>query len=66
LSEKEYEYIYKQTGASKYRHLVAMFAYPEREAIETQTCFEELLRKEYLRFRFEDSGIPSGLGFLYK
>jgi len=43
-----------------------MFAYPEREAIETQTCFEELLRKEYLRFRFEDSGIPSGLGFLYK
>lgn len=66
LSEKEYEIIYKQTGASKDRHLVVMFAYPEREAIETQTCFEELLRKEYLRFTFEDSGIPSGLGFLYK
>ena len=66
LSEKEYEYIYERTGASKDRHLVVMFAYPEREALETQTCFEELLRKEYLRFRFEDAGAASGLEFLYE
>lgn len=66
LSDKEYEYIYTQTGASRDHHLVVMFAYPEREAIETQTCFEELLRKEYLRFRVEDRGIPSGLEFLYE
>jgi Glu-tRNA(Gln) amidotransferase subunit E-like FAD-binding protein len=58
LSEDEYEYIYEQTGASRDRHLVVMFAYPEREALETQTCFEELLRKEYLRIRFEDTGVP--------
>lgn len=66
LSEKEYEYIYKRTGASKGRHLVVMFAYPEREALETQACFEELLRREYLRYRIEDSGSGSGLDFLYK
>ena len=66
LSDKEYEYIYTQTGASRDHHLVVMFAYPEREAIETQTCFEELLRMEHLRFRVEDRGIPSGLEFLYE
>lgn len=57
LSEKEYEYIYEQTGASKESHLVVMFAYPEREALETQTLFEELLRKEYIKYRFEDVGV---------
>ncbi len=56
LSEKEYEYIYERTGASRDRHLVVMFAYPEREALETQTFFEELLRKEYLKYRVEDAG----------
>ncbi len=66
LSEKEYERIYEETGASKDRHLVVMFAYPEREALETQTCFEELLRKAYLRFRAEDAGVISGLEFLYE
>ncbi|MGH7849297.1 MAG: hypothetical protein ACREOP_03280 [Thermodesulfobacteriota bacterium] len=66
LSEKEYKYIYEQTGASKDRHLVVMFAYPEREALETQTCFEELLRKKYLRYRIEDAGVASGLEFLYE
>jgi Glu-tRNA(Gln) amidotransferase subunit E-like FAD-binding protein len=64
LSEKEYEYIYEQTGASGDHHLVVMFAYPEREALETQTCFEELLRKEYLRFRFEDAGLAYSDTFL--
>jgi Glu-tRNA(Gln) amidotransferase subunit E-like FAD-binding protein len=66
ISEKEYEYIYERTGASKDRHLVVMFAYSEREALETQTCFEELLRKEYLSFRFEDAGAAPGLEFLYE
>ncbi len=66
LSEREYEYIYERTGASKDRHLVVMFAYPEREALETQTCFEELLRREYIRYRFEDAGVSSGLEFLYE
>ena len=66
LSVKEYKHIYERTGASKDRHLVVMFAYPEREAIETQTCFEELLRKQYLRFRIEDTGVPSGYEFLYE
>jgi len=66
LSEREYEYIYEHTGASRDRHLVVMFAYHEREALETQACFEELLRKEYLRFRAEDGGIPSGLEYLYE
>lgn len=41
-----------------------MFAYPDREALETQTCFEEMLRKEYLRFRTVDAGVASGLEFL--
>ncbi len=66
LSEKEYEHIYERTGASKGRHLIVMFAYPEREALETQTCFEELLRKEYLRYRIEDAGVSTGLEFLYQ
>jgi Glu-tRNA(Gln) amidotransferase subunit E-like FAD-binding protein len=66
LSGKEYEYIYERTGASKEHHLVVMFAYPEREALETQTCFEELLRKEYLRFRFEDAGVSPGLEFIFE
>lgn len=66
LSEKEYEYIYERTGASKGRRLVVMFAYPEREALETQTCFEELLRREYLKYRFEDAGAAAGLEFLYE
>ncbi|MEW6145721.1 MAG: hypothetical protein AB1598_11950 [Thermodesulfobacteriota bacterium] len=65
LTGKEYEYIYERTGASKDRHLVVMFAYPEREALETQTCFEELMRREYLRYRIEDSGSGSGLEFVY-
>lgn len=66
LSEKEYKHIYQQTGASRGRQLIVMFAYPEREALETQTCFEEFLRKEYLRYRIEDAGVISGLEFLYK
>lgn len=64
LSENEYEYIYEQTGASKERHLVVMFAYPEREALETQTLFEELLRKEYIKYRFEDAGVACKHTFL--
>jgi Glu-tRNA(Gln) amidotransferase subunit E-like FAD-binding protein len=65
ISEEEYQRIFEQTGASKDRHLIVMFAYPEREALETQTCFEKLLRKEYLKYRMEDSGVTSGLEFLY-
>lgn len=66
LSEKEYQYIYEKTGALKSRHLVVLFAYSEREALETQTCFEEFLRKEYLRYRTEDAGAASVLEFLYR
>lgn len=64
ISEEEYKHIYEQTGASPDHHLVVMFAYPEREALETQTYFEELLRKAYLRFRMEDAGAASGIPFL--
>jgi len=65
LSGKEYEYIYEQTGASRDRHLVVMFAYPEREALETQTCFEEILRKEYIKYRVEDAGVACNDIFLF-
>ncbi len=66
ISEEEYQKIFEQTGASPDRHLVVMFAYPEREALETQTCFEELLRKTYLKYRMEDAGAASRFEFLYE
>ena len=37
ITEKEYDYILDQIGADEDHHLVVMFAYPEREALETMT-----------------------------
>ena len=58
ISKKEYEAIFKQTEASRDHHLVVMFAYTEREALETQSCFETLLRKAYLNCSMESAGVP--------
>lgn len=66
ISEEEYQKIFEQTGASPDHHLVVMFAYPEREALETQTYFEELLRKAYLKYGMEDAGVASRFEFLYE
>ena len=49
ITEKEYDYILKQIEANEDHHLVVIFAYPEREALETQTYFENMLRKKYIK-----------------
>ena len=51
LKEEEYDYILEQVSADEDHHLVVMFAYPEREALETQALFENMLRKTYLEFK---------------
>jgi len=51
LSENEYDYILEQISADDDHHLVVMFAYPEKEALETQTYFENMLRKTYLDYQ---------------
>ncbi len=51
ITENEYDYILEQIGADEGHHLVVMFAYPEREALETMTCFENMLRKKYLNYQ---------------
>lgn len=51
ITEKEYDYILEQISADDEHHLVVMFAYPEREALETQTYFENMLRKKYLDYQ---------------
>ncbi len=49
ITEKEYDYILEQIEADEDHHLVVMFAYPEREALETMTHFENMLRKKYIK-----------------
>lgn len=51
ITEKEYDYILEQISADEEHHLVVMFAYPEREALETQTYFENMLRKKYINYQ---------------
>ena len=53
LSEEEFDFIFEQISADEDHHLVVMFAYPEREALETQTYFENMLRKEYLDYQLK-------------
>ena len=55
LSEKEYDYILEQISADEDHHLVVMFAYPEKEALETKTYFENMLRKTYLDYQLINS-----------
>ena len=57
ITEKEYAYIFEQIGASSERDLVVMFAYPEREALETQVYFENLMRLTYLKHGLEAAGM---------
>lgn len=57
ITEGEYEYIFKEIGAVRERDLVVMFAYPEREALETQAYFENLMRLTYLKQGLEDAGL---------
>ncbi|GJM14856.1 MAG: hypothetical protein DHS20C13_01830 [Thermodesulfobacteriota bacterium] len=54
ISEKEYTYIFEQVGAKEDEHLVAMFAYPEREALESKIFFEQLLRKTYFSYALDE------------
>jgi Glu-tRNA(Gln) amidotransferase subunit E-like FAD-binding protein len=51
ITEKEYDYILEQISADEDHHLVVMFAYPEREALETKTYFENMLRIKYLDYQ---------------
>lgn len=48
ISEEEYDYIFEQISADPEHHLVVMFAYSEKESLETQTSFEIHLRQLYL------------------
>lgn len=50
ISEKEYDFIFEEISADQDHHLVVMFAYPEREALETKESFEIKLRQLYLRY----------------
>jgi len=47
ISGKEYAYMFELIGAKEGEHLVAMFAYPQRGALESKIFFEKLLRKTY-------------------
>jgi len=53
ITEREYNYILEQISADEEHHLVVMFAYPEREALETQTYFEKMLRKKYINHQLK-------------
>lgn len=53
ITEKEYDYILEQIEADEKHHLVVMFAYTEKEALETQTFFEKMLRKEYIKYQLD-------------
>ena len=50
ISEKEFAYMFELIGAKEGEHLVAMFAYPEREALASKIFFEKLLRKTYFSY----------------
>jgi len=54
ISEKEYTYIFEQVGAKEDEHLIAMFAYPERESLESKIFFEKLLRKTYFSYALDE------------
>lgn len=54
LTEEEYDYILEQISADEDHHLVVMFAYPEKEALETLTFFENMLRKSYLDYKLNN------------
>jgi len=54
ITEKEYVYMFEQVGAKEDEHLVAMFAYPEREALESKIFFEKLLRKTYFSYTMDE------------
>ncbi|MGH7886048.1 MAG: hypothetical protein ACRENO_10180 [Thermodesulfobacteriota bacterium] len=55
ISEEEYNFIFKEISADENHDLVVMFAYPEREALETKTSFEILLRQMYLDYRLKEA-----------
>jgi|GEM_PF-1326813 len=50
ITEKEYAYMFEQVEAKEDEHLVVMFAYPQREALESKIFFEKLLRKTYFSY----------------
>jgi Glu-tRNA(Gln) amidotransferase subunit E-like FAD-binding protein len=54
ITEKEYAYMFEQVGAKEDEHLVVMFAYPEREALESKIFFEKLLRKTYFSYTLDE------------
>jgi hypothetical protein len=54
ISEKEYAYMFELIGAKEDEHLVAMFAYPQREALESKIFFEKLLRKTYFSYILDE------------
>lgn len=51
LPKRNITIILEQISADEEHHLVVMFAYPEREALETMTYFENMLRKKYLNYQ---------------
>jgi len=55
ISEKEYAYMFEQVGAKEDEHLVVMFAYPERESLESKIFFEKLLRKTYFSYALDEN-----------
>lgn len=48
ITEDEYDFIFDEISADPKHHLVVIFAYPEKEALETKTSFEIGLRQLYL------------------
>lgn len=57
ISKKDYAEIFRKTEFKENRDLVVMFAYPEREALETKLYFEKRLRKNHLKLLLLKSGI---------
>lgn len=54
ISEKEYDFIFKQLGAKEDEHLVVMFAYGDKEALKSQDFFEKLIRKTYFAYTMDE------------
>lgn len=48
IREDEYDYIFNEISADPEHHLVVMFAYPERESLETKTVIERKFRQLYI------------------
>ena len=57
LSTTDYKEIFSKTGFKEGKDLVVMFAYPEREALETKDYFENRIRKTHLRLILKKAGI---------